>query len=67
VGPDIGPQLCYMNIQFPRTRGRTLSGKQVKRRPAAILAADIAGSCRLTGIDEEGTQAQLVHEKVSEQ
>jgi class 3 adenylate cyclase len=26
---------------------------------AAILAADVAGSCRLIGIDEEGTVAQL--------
>jgi hypothetical protein len=39
--------------------GRTLSSKQVERRLAAILAADIAGSCRLIGIDEEGKQAQL--------
>jgi len=31
-----------MNIQFPRTRERTLSSKQVERRLAAILAADIA-------------------------
>jgi TolB-like protein/class 3 adenylate cyclase/tetratricopeptide (TPR) repeat protein len=31
----------------------------VKRRLAAILAADVVGSCRLIGIDEEGTLAQL--------
>jgi adenylate cyclase len=31
----------------------------VERRLAAILAADVAGSCRLIGIDEEGTLAQL--------
>ncbi len=33
--------------------------KHVERRLAAILAADVAGSCRLIGIDEEGTLAQL--------
>jgi hypothetical protein len=47
-----------MNIQFRRTRGRTLNGKHVELRLAAILAADVAGSCRLIGIDEEDTQAQ---------
>ena len=31
----------------------------MERRLAAILAADVAGSCRLIGIDEEGTLAQL--------
>src|SRR5258708_27843124 len=37
--------------------GATLSGEHVERRLAAILAADVAGSCRLIGIDEEGTLA----------
>jgi TolB-like protein/class 3 adenylate cyclase len=36
-----------------------LSSEQAERRLAAILAADVAGSCRLIGIDEEGTVAQL--------
>jgi adenylate cyclase len=36
-----------------------LSNEHVERRLAAILAADVAGSCRLIGIDEEGTLAQL--------
>jgi TolB-like protein/class 3 adenylate cyclase len=36
-----------------------LSSRHVKRRLAAILAADVAGSCRLIGIDEEGTLARL--------
>jgi TolB-like protein/class 3 adenylate cyclase/Flp pilus assembly protein TadD len=36
-----------------------MSSEHVERRLAAILAADIAGSCRLIGIDEEGTLAQL--------
>src|ERR1700716_3956842 len=48
-----------MNIQFPRAPGCILSSEHVERRLAAILAADVVGSCRLIGIDEEGTLAQL--------
>src|SRR6266478_1772756 len=48
-----------MNIQFPEPRGCILSSEHVERRLAAILAADVAGSCRLIGIDEEGTLARL--------
>ncbi len=51
--------MCYINIQFPRARGCILSSDHVDRRLAAILAADVAGSCRLIGIDEEGALAQL--------
>src|SRR5450631_940486 len=36
-----------------------MSSEPVKRRLAAILAADVVGSCRMIGIDEEGTLAQL--------
>jgi TolB-like protein/cytochrome c-type biogenesis protein CcmH/NrfG len=36
-----------------------LSSEHGERRLAAILAADVAGSCRLIGIDEEGTLTQL--------
>jgi adenylate cyclase len=36
-----------------------LSSDHVERRLAAILAADVAGSCRLIGIDEEDTLAEL--------
>jgi class 3 adenylate cyclase len=36
-----------------------LSSEHVERRLAAILAADVAGSCRLIGIDEEGALEQL--------
>ena len=36
-----------------------MSRERVERRLAAILAADVAGSCRLIGIDEEGALAQL--------
>ena len=35
-----------------------MSSAHVERRLAAILAADVAGSFRLIGIDEEGTLAQ---------
>jgi adenylate cyclase len=36
-----------------------LSSEHVERRLAAILAADVVGSCRLIGFDEEGTLARL--------
>jgi adenylate cyclase len=36
-----------------------LSSEHVERRLAAILAADVAGSCRLIGIDEEGALGRL--------
>jgi TolB-like protein/class 3 adenylate cyclase len=36
-----------------------LSSEHVERRLAAILAADVAGSCRLIGMDEEGTLTRL--------
>jgi adenylate cyclase len=36
-----------------------LATGRVERRLAAILAADVAGYCRLMGTDEEGTLARL--------
>jgi TolB-like protein len=36
-----------------------LATERVERRLTAILAADVAGYSRLTGMDEEGTHAQL--------
>jgi TolB-like protein len=36
-----------------------LASERVERRLTAILAADVAGYSRLTGMDEEGTHAQL--------
>jgi TolB-like protein len=36
-----------------------LAPERVERRLTAILAADVAGYSRLTGLDEEGTHAQL--------
>src|SRR6266550_3505517 len=57
--PDSGPRYCYDgHLAFP-SRGCVLSSEHVERRLAAILAADVAGSCRLIGIDEEGTLARL--------
>ncbi|KRR14731.1 hypothetical protein [Bradyrhizobium valentinum] len=32
---------------------------RIERRLAAILAADVAGYSRLTGVDEEGTHVRL--------
>ena len=36
-----------------------MSSERVERRLTAILTADVAGYSRLTGLDEEGTHAQL--------
>src|SRR3982075_341403 len=57
--PDIGPQFCYISNSVSPSRGCVLSSEHVERRLAAIMAVDVAGSCRLIGIDEEGTLAQL--------
>ena len=40
-------------------RRRALASDRVERRLTAILAADVAGYSRLTGIDEEGTHVRL--------
>jgi class 3 adenylate cyclase/pimeloyl-ACP methyl ester carboxylesterase len=40
-------------------RRRALATERVERRLTAILAADVAGYSRLTGLDEEGTHARL--------
>src|SRR3954464_5355458 len=40
-------------------KGPYLTGQQVERRLAAILAADVAGYSRFMGADEEGTLAAL--------
>jgi adenylate cyclase len=40
-------------------RRSALANERVERRLTAILAADVAGYSRLTGLDEEGTHAQL--------
>jgi class 3 adenylate cyclase len=41
------------------SRSPLLSTERVERRLTAILAADVAGYSRLTGLDEEGTHARL--------
>jgi adenylate cyclase len=40
-------------------RRASLASEHVERRLRAILAADVAGYSRLTGLDEEGTHARL--------
>src|ERR1700732_3385367 len=40
-------------------RAAALVSERVERRLTAILAADVAGYSRLTGLDEEGTHVQL--------
>src|SRR5215467_8856036 len=53
------PTIVLCNHSTSPVRGTILSSEHVERRLAAILAADVAGSCRLIGIDEAGTLAQL--------
>ena len=53
------PTILLYNLSISPSRGCILSSEHVERRLAAILAADVAGSCRLIGIDEEGALAQL--------
>src|SRR5450631_3735608 len=53
------PAIVLYSCSISPSLGATLSSEHVERRLAAILAADVAGSCRLIGIDEEGTLAQL--------
>jgi adenylate cyclase len=53
------PTILLYNHLISPSMGYILSREHVERRLAAILAADVAGSCRLMGIDEEGTLAQL--------
>ncbi len=53
-GPAIG---C---IRRPEISAMATTGHdRIERRLAAILAADVAGYSRLTGVDEEGTHVQL--------
>src|SRR4051794_7916304 len=53
------PTSVLYEHSIPRALGCILSSEHVERRLAAILAADVAGSCRLIGLDEEGALAQL--------
>jgi adenylate cyclase len=64
-GADIGssPALVGRALMSRRDlfekKGPYLTGQQVERRLAAILAADVAGYSRFMGADEEGTLAAL--------
>src|ERR1700681_2980208 len=53
------PAILLYEHSISPSMGGILSSEHVERRLAAILAADVAGSCRLIGIDEEGALAQL--------
>src|SRR5580704_11861624 len=52
------PMLWYVRRIY-RAREAVLTDNRVERRLAAILAADVAGYSRLTGLDEEGTHVRL--------
>jgi TolB-like protein len=49
---------CY-HVRPELQRRRALASERVERRLTAILAADVVGYSRLTGIDEEGTHVRL--------
>src|SRR2546430_6561702 len=53
-GPAIG---CIRRLEISAMA--TTGQDRIERRLAAILAADVAGYSRLTGVDEEGTHVQL--------
>src|SRR5258708_38359653 len=58
AGPSTGPQLGV--LRRLEVSAMAASGQdRIERRLAAILAADVAGYSRLTGVDEEGTHVQL--------
>ncbi len=45
--------------QFIRVREAPVAGKNVERRLAAIVSADVVGYSRLMGVDEAGTLQRL--------
>jgi adenylate cyclase len=51
--------LLFGEAIYGSSGGISLAAEHVKRRLAAVLAADVAGYSRLMGNDEEGTLAQL--------
>jgi len=51
------PLRCYHACRLGAEAA--VSSEPVERRLTAILAADVAGYSRLTGLDEEGTHARL--------
>ena len=59
VEPQVAPG-HHLSYSFPATcRKRGTPTPEVRRKLAAILAADVAGYSRLIGADEEGTLARL--------
>jgi class 3 adenylate cyclase len=46
-------------LRYTWFRSADLASEHLERRLTAILAADVAGYSRLTGLDEEGTHLQL--------
>src|SRR5262245_7967901 len=50
---------CYHAPALPNRSAVLSTVERVERRLTAILAADVAGYSRLTGMDEEGTHARL--------
>jgi hypothetical protein len=46
-------------LHYTWSRSADLASEHLERRLTAILAADVAGYSRLTGLDEEGTHLQL--------
>jgi adenylate cyclase len=56
----VSSQLCfYLGSIYGSSGGISLATEYLKRRLAAVLAADVAGYSRLMGNDEEGTLARL--------
>jgi hypothetical protein len=53
------PTIVLYSHSISPSTGATLSGEQVERRLAAILAADVAGYSRLMAADEVGTLTAL--------
>ena len=54
-----GRSLVVLSLFWVASLGEAVEGERVKRRLAAIFAADVAGYSRLIGVDEEGTIARL--------
>jgi adenylate cyclase len=61
VGGASPSTLLLLGVECPPESSTMATPRhgRIERRLAAILAADVAGYSRLTGLDEEGTHAQL--------
>jgi class 3 adenylate cyclase len=53
------PTIVLYEHAISPSPGGILSSEHVERRLVAMLAADVAGSCRVIGGDEKGALAQL--------